>query len=248
MVGATVKPTYFRPGTLHVDDGTTHPRPLSEDEEGEEWVLVDGTPASCVQIGLFHLFRDRPPIDLVLSGPNYGRNTTALFALSSGTIGGAMEGACCGKKAIALSYAFQSRDHDPKIIAEASAHSAKVIAYLVENWASEADLYTVNVPLVAGVASAKIMYTDMLANRWSSSCFDAVDAPEELTAEGADAQELAIRQRGEGTPRNNSGAQTPSRTTHKHFKWAPKFADVYKSVEDNAPGNDGWTVREGMTR
>jgi tubulin--tyrosine ligase len=48
-------------------------------------------------------------VDLVLSGPNFGRNTTAIFALSSGTIGGALEGAVCGKKAIALSYAFDSR-------------------------------------------------------------------------------------------------------------------------------------------
>lgn len=66
MVGATVKPSYFRPGTLHNDDGTTHERPLSSSEEGEEWVLVDGTPASCVQIGLFHFYQDRGPVDLVM--------------------------------------------------------------------------------------------------------------------------------------------------------------------------------------
>lgn len=76
------------------------------------YVLIPGTPATCTQLGLFHhdvLFPDftagtgtsnsdvsHSPIDLVLSGPNYGRNTTAAFALSSGTIGGAMEGAICG--------------------------------------------------------------------------------------------------------------------------------------------------------
>src|SRR6187402_2000245 len=55
IIGQTVKPTYFRPGTLHKDDGTTHSRPLATgSKEQEEWVLVDGTPASCVQIGLYH--------------------------------------------------------------------------------------------------------------------------------------------------------------------------------------------------
>ncbi len=66
MVGATVKPSYFRPGTLHKDDGTVHERPLPSDAEGEEWVLVDGTPASCVQIGLFHFYQDRRKVDLVM--------------------------------------------------------------------------------------------------------------------------------------------------------------------------------------
>jgi hypothetical protein len=35
---------------------------------------------------------------------------------------------------------------------------------------------------------------------------------------------------------------------HKHFKWAPNLGDVYRSVEENAPGNDGWAVKEQMTR
>lgn len=66
LVGQTVTPSYFRPGTLHTDDGTTHPRPRADG--GEEWILVDGTPASCVQIGLNHYFKEKGPIDLVISG------------------------------------------------------------------------------------------------------------------------------------------------------------------------------------
>ena len=145
IVGQTLTPTYFRPGTLHKDDGMTASR--SYDDEKEEWVLVDGTPASCVQIGLFHEFQDRGPVDLVLSGPNYGRNTTAVFALSSGTIGGAMEGAMCGKKSIALSYAFDSRDHDPEVISAASKLSTKLIEKLVNGWPEDVHLYSINVPI-----------------------------------------------------------------------------------------------------
>ncbi|KAL1958252.1 hypothetical protein VTO42DRAFT_4760 [Malbranchea cinnamomea] len=248
LVGATVKPTYFRPGTLHHDDGTIHNLPRdAEEEDGDEWILIDSTPASCVQIGLFHYFQDRGPVDLVVSGPNYGRNTTAVFSLSSGTIGGAMEAAVCGVKAIALSFAFSSRDHDPVVIAEATRHSVRLIEHLYKNWGQDVDLYSINVPLEPGVSSNKILYTNVLDNRWTSgSCFEAIDA--ESSGEGPDLQEQHLRQQGEldasqgGRPR-----ESKSKYPHKHFKWAPKFADVYKSVENSAPGNDGWAVKEGMT-
>ena len=113
FVGQVTKPTYFRPGTIHEDDGVTSQTPAGPNEKVEEWILIDGTPASCAQLGLFHFFQERGPVELVISGPNYGRNSTSLFSLSSGTIGGAMEAAVCAKKSIALSFAFYSRDHYP---------------------------------------------------------------------------------------------------------------------------------------
>ncbi|OJD18091.1 5'/3'-nucleotidase SurE [Emergomyces pasteurianus Ep9510] len=258
LVGATVKPTYFRPGTLHKDDGTIHHLPRGSDGEndskepgGNEWILIDSTPASCVQIGLFHYFKDRGPINLVISGPNYGRNSTAVFALSSGTIGGALEAAVCGYKAIALSYAFSSRDHDPIVIAEASRHSVRLIGHLYENWEENVDFYSINVPLELGVSDSKILYTNVLDNRWTSgSCFEAIDA--EQSGEGPDLQEQKLRQAGEvdaGIGKGNgmgTGTTTPGHR-HMHFKWAPKFSDVYKSVELSPPGNDGWAVKEGIT-
>ncbi|KAH8695357.1 putative acid phosphatase [Talaromyces proteolyticus] len=256
IVGASVKPTYFRPGTLHHDDGTIHQLPRGydgddSDEDGDEWVLIDSTPASCVQIGLYHYFQNRGPVDLVVSGPNYGRNTTALFALSSGTVGGAMEAAVCGKRAIALSFAFSSRNHDPIIIAEASKHSVRVIEYLHSHWDDGVDLYTVNVPLEPGVSENKVLYTHMLDNRWTSgSCFEAINATE--SGEQAGLQEQHLREKGESklTGIESSGSQTPRKNPfleHKHFKWAPNFTDVYRSVEESKDGNDGWVVKEGMT-
>ena len=253
MIGASVKPTYFRPGTLHQEDGTTHHLPRGSDGEpddgGDEWILIDSTPASCVQIGLYHYFQERGPIDLVVSGPNYGRNTTALFALSSGTIGGAMEGAVCGKHSIALSYAFSSRNHDPVVIAEASRHSVKLIEYLCANWADGVDLYSVNVPLEPGVSQNKILYTDMLINKWSSgSCFQ-VAAPAAADDPELDEQRLRIASETTGQkPDLPSDKPSQTRFQHKHFKWAPSLQDVYRSVEENPPGNDGWTVKEQMTR
>lgn len=251
-----MKPTYFRPGTLHQEDGTIHHLPRGSDGEpddgGDEWILIDSTPASCVQIGLFHYFQERGPIDVVVSGPNYGRNSTALFALSSGTIGGAMEGAVCGKPSIALSYAFSSRNHDPVVIAEASKHSVKLIEYLCANWADGVDLYSINVPLEPGVSQNKVLYTDMLINKWASgSCFQVAD-PATGGEPELEEQRLRIQSELEGQKPDASAANGDkpghTRFQHKHFRWAPNFQDVYRSVEESEPGNDGWAVKEQMTR
>jgi tubulin--tyrosine ligase len=224
---------------------------------------VDSTPASCVQIGLFHYFEKRGPIDLVISGPNYGRNTTAVFSLSSGTIGGAMEAAVCGKRSIALSYAFFDRNHDPDIIAGASNLSAKLIQHLYDNWDPNTHLYSVNVPLVENVGEKKILYTDVLQNGWrSGSCFQVIEVPSEED-DGAVEAEAAMRKAeekigkrelaGGGPPSGtDSGRDTPvgqphARYSHKHFKWAPQFKDVYQCVEDSKGENDGWAVAQGFT-
>ena len=243
MIGQTVKPTYFRPGTVHEDDGTTHARPAPAGSQQEEWILVDGTPASCVQIGLYHFFQDKGPIDLVVSGPNYGRNSTAVFSLSSGTLGGALEAAVCKKKAIAISYAFFSRNHDPEIIAGASKRSVQLIDYLYKNWDDNVDLYSVNVPLVEDVENRKVLWTNMLQNYWGpKSCFEEVDDEEDN-----DEREESIRKQEDSAASANSTHQS-SGHKHKHFKWSPRFTDVYKSVEEAGPGNDGWAVKEGYTR
>ncbi|KAL7270134.1 putative tubulin--tyrosine ligase pby1 [Rhizina undulata] len=238
LAGRTVTPTYFRPGTLHTDDGTTHSRPRSD--SGEDWVLVDGTPASCVQIGLYHYFQDKGPIDMVISGPNYGRNTTAVFSLSSGTIGGALEGAVCGKRSIALSYAFHNRNHDPVIIKGASEIAVKLIQHLHENWTSGVELYSINIPLIEGInkPETKILYTNILQNSWTGSSFEEMPAEEE--EESAEVKEMVIREGQEGMK-----SVEKKGLKHRKFKWAPKFVDVFRSVELAPPGNDGWAVKEG---
>lgn len=250
MIGQTLKPSYYRPSpNVHGEEsqGTTHERP-SPDGDVEEWVLIDGTPASCVQIGVNHFFQDRGPIDLVVSGPNYGRNTTAVFALSSGTLGGALEAAVCKRKAIAVSFAFFSRNHDPVIIEGACRHSVKVIETLYKQWPTDGstDLYSVNVPLVEDVEKNKTLWTDMLQNYWSEgSCFEEIDGEA-----GTEREEEAEIREGPGGE-VDAEKQPPSGKkghTHKHFKWAPRFHDVYKSVEESSPGNDGWAVKEGQTR
>ena len=261
MIGQTVKPLYYRPppDSDPASVGTTHTRPAAS-ADVEEWVLVDGTPASCVQIGLYHFFASRGPVDLVVSGPNYGRNTTAVFALSSGTLGGALEAAVCKRKAVALSYAFFSRNHDPVIISGATRHSVRVIEALVKQWPTDGsvDLYSVNVPLFEGVESHKTVWTGVLQNYWGEgSCFQEVEGSvgdeeeeEERIRQGEEVDAGGEVNGSNGEQNGSSGAsgEAASGHTHKHFKWAPKFTDVYKSVDEAGPGNDGWAVKEGQTR
>lgn len=245
-MGAVVNPTYFRPGTLHKDDGTVHNLPLPADSPAEEWILVDGTPASCVQIGLFHFFKDKGPVDMVVSGPNYGRNTTAVFGLSSGTLGGAMEAAVCRKKAVALSYAFFSRNHDPAIIASATKISVRLVEHLYSHWNQEVDVYSINVPLVPDVDTHKILYTNMLQNYWSAgSSFREAEVDAEDESPAKDEQDIRTKETKAGgdTSMPPQAIQKP-----KCFKWAPKFSDVYRSVEESSPGNDGWAIQQGHIR
>lgn len=272
MIGQTVKPTYYRPSkTSWVEAPPSEQTPGLEEQEGtrhevpsppgteEEWVLVNGTPASCVQVGLRSYFHERGPVDLVVSGPNYGRNTTAVFALSSGTLGAALEAAVCRVRSIALSYAFFSRNHDPVIIREATAHSVRVIQALWDQWPAggdELDLYSVNVPLVEGVSGNKTVFTAMMQNYWGEGgCFEEIDAEADADA---NLEEERIREQqidgasaakdGAAAAAAASGNPHATKHAHKHFKWSPNFAGVYKSVEASGPGNDGWTVRQGQTR
>lgn len=243
-MGQITKPTYFRPGSLHHDDGIIHDRPSAAGTD-EEWILINGTPATCAQLGLYHFFQEKSPVDIVVSGPNYGRNCTSLFSLSSGTIGGAMEAAACKKKAIALSFAFDSRDHDPLIIKAACRHSVKLIEHLFNNWVHDVDLYSINVPLREGVENRKILYTDVLKNYWSAGgSYQEVDADDEMT--NPERQEQEIRR--SEVPVISKSPEPKTTHTHRHFKWAPKFSDIHKSVDISAPGNDGWAVKEGYTR
>lgn len=133
----------------------------------QQWTLVNSTPAACADIGIHHLSRD--PVDLVISGPNFGKNSLSLYSLTSGTIGAAMEAVTHGYRAIALSYAFNDTRHDHNVLREAAKLSVAIIRGLWEKW-GEADLYTVNVPLIETLNAAKtrVKYAPILSNTWGS--------------------------------------------------------------------------------
>lgn len=153
-----------------------------------------------------------------------------------------MEAASFRKKAVALSFAFNSREHDPNLIAGACRQSAKIIEHLCDNWVQDVDLYSINVPVVDGVEQHKILYTDILQNYWSSgTSFKEIDASEDTNP---DNREMEIRQ---GAETGGEGPKEP-RTKQRHFQWAPKFSDITQSIEDSPAGNDGWAVKNDYSR
>ncbi|MEM7254074.1 MAG: 5'/3'-nucleotidase SurE [Pseudomonadota bacterium] len=69
---------------------------------------ITGTPADCVNLALHNLVNE--PVDAVISGINIGRNTGLGFMLSSGTVGGCIEGNIAGIPGLALSQEFERDD------------------------------------------------------------------------------------------------------------------------------------------
>jgi 5'-nucleotidase len=97
-----VAPEMERSGVSHC---ISYTRPMRLVEIGPRRYAVEGNPADCVIVGIHHILRDVRP-DLVLSGVNAGHNV-AEDTVYSGTVGGAMEAALQGVKAIALSQYYR---------------------------------------------------------------------------------------------------------------------------------------------
>ena len=129
------------------------------------------------------------------------------------------------------------------MIAGACRHSVKLIEHLYQNWDSDVDLYSCNVPLVTDVENRKIFITHALQNYWTSgSSFEEIQPTE--GDENPEDGEREIRESGGSVLTN----ENQSRSEHCHFKWAPKFADIQKSIDASAEGNDGWAISQRYTR
>ena len=164
----------------------------------------------------------------------------------------------CGFKSIALSYAYKTTNHNWDIVNSATDISVRLIEHLYKNWPeneSVVDVYSINVPLEEIIANAKVLYTNILQNQWlSGSCFNEISEQDEL--KDAERREVEIRkQEGkasasediqESTTASKSSTSSNGKRT---FKWAPKFADVYKTVDmKGEDSNDGWVIKEGNIR
>ncbi|CCH59096.1 hypothetical protein TBLA_0B02540 [Henningerozyma blattae CBS 6284] len=142
-------------------------KPLPKDTI--EWVLINGTPASCANIGLYKLCLKK--FDLLISGPNVGKNTSAAYITSSGTVGAALESVICSDtKAIAISWAYYNGVQvvDSAVMEIASARSIEVLQYLLSNWDQNYDLYSINIPLTHELNfDTKVKYAPIWENRWT---------------------------------------------------------------------------------
>lgn len=123
--------------------------------EGHDVFAINGSPADCVQIGLYHLMEKRP--DLVVSGINVGPNIGNAMILSSGTVGAAMEGAIDGTVSVAASLVVpedEPIDYFNPASYKYFKNAAKIVARLVgliENMdlPKGLDVISINIPFGA---------------------------------------------------------------------------------------------------
>lgn len=87
---------------------------------------VDGSPADCVKLALNQIVRPDEPVDLVVSGLNYGANV-GINVFYSGTVAGAIEAAFYNLPAIAVSAAMD----EPWMVDAAGDWAMKVINQLL---------------------------------------------------------------------------------------------------------------------
>ncbi|KAF8872128.1 survival protein sure-like phosphatase/nucleotidase [Gymnopilus junonius] len=242
------KGNYFYPKEDGNGEISPHPRPL-EDGELAEWILLDGTPATCANIALHNLFNDG--IDLVISGPNLGRNTSSAFALSSGTIGAAMSASLSKKRSIALSYGTVVHPTPSAYFEPAHELSCRIINYLWNNWGQddcgirhgEVDLYSINIPLIENILSdegLKISWTTMWRNSYGR-LFKSISMLDDRSAKAAGPDALDDSQSLIFVPRSNSEGNN-----QLLFKWAPEIAGLITPSLDSLPvGSDGWALHQG---
>ncbi|KAF7320320.1 Sure-like protein [Mycena kentingensis (nom. inval.)] len=209
---------YFYPKASNPFEGEVSPssRPLKEDERAE-WILLDGTPSTCVNVSLHNLYPGQ--IDLVISGPNFGRNSSAL------------DGALAKTRSIALSCGTVLHPTPDSLIPPAHALAYRIVEELLTNWgrddgglrSGEVDLYSVNIPLIPDLLaeqSLKVMWTSMWRNHYGR-LFKPVSSPSENVQSDA-ASTLA-------------------------FKFSPAMDGLLQPDESLVPeGSDGWALLKGM--
>ncbi|KAI0078901.1 sure-like protein [Panus rudis PR-1116 ss-1] len=245
-----VKGRYYYPrGPDGFGETSETSRPLKEGEVAE-WVLLDATPATCANIGLHNLWPGQ--IDLLISGPNLGRNSSAAFALSSGTIGAALSSSLSKIRSIAISYGTVLHPTPTEYFDPAHKLGARIIQHLVENWGTdseglrdgEVDLYNINIPMVPALLTEEglpIYWTRMWRNSYGRLFkAHAVTKPATSPAgpDSLDADPFPTSAPGESTQQGDSGPLT--------FKFAPDMTHLINPTKSMLPvGSDGWAISQG---
>ena len=98
---------------------------------------IGGTPADCVKLGLMRLC---PDCEAVVSGINCGYNAGSDI-LYSGTVAAAMEGAICGRPALAVSQPYDRKDYTP-----AAQLAVRVFAQMMERGMEPGSMLNLNYP------------------------------------------------------------------------------------------------------
>ncbi len=105
---------------------------------------LTGTPADCVNYGIY---RAKKRHHLVVSGMNVGSNTSLGHHLSSGTVGGAVEGLIAGVRAIAVSAPYANEPRTPDSFVQALKIFPKLLYHFLLDPPTGIKMLSVNIPL-----------------------------------------------------------------------------------------------------
>ncbi|KXN90003.1 putative tubulin--tyrosine ligase PBY1 [Leucoagaricus sp. SymC.cos] len=252
------KGSYFYPQKNGQGETADTSRPLKDEElvgpissQHAEWILLDGTPATCANIALHNLWPGQ--IDLVISGPNLGRNTSAAFTLSSGTIGAALSSSLSKIRSIALSYGTVAYPTPTSYHAPAHRLGCRVIEHLWHNWGEdqyglrdgEVDLYSINIPLIEGLLSQeglKVCWTNIWRNTYGRlfKNVSAEQSPEQAQSD------VVITSGEKGEAKTTAVGPSPTEAGNLLFKWAPEMKSLITPTLSDLPvGSDGWAIYHG---
>ncbi|EAU93004.2 cytoplasm protein [Coprinopsis cinerea okayama7 len=238
---------YFYPREDGNGEQSPKSRPLKPGELAE-WILLDGTPATCANVALHNLYPGQ--IDLVVSGPNLGRNTSAAFALSSGTIGAALSSSLSKVRSIALSYGTVVHPTPTTYFEPAHRIGCRIIQHLWHNWGSddcglrngEVDLYSVNIPLIEDILSEeglKVYWTTMWRNSYGRLFKDVSSRRKSI--DGA-----TVNPAGPDAATSPQTAVKPIDEEGLLFKWAPEMRGLIQPLSDELPvGSDAYAIHTG---
>ncbi|BGP12731.1 hypothetical protein JCM10213_008869 [Rhodosporidiobolus nylandii] len=258
LIAQEVKGTYYYPAGEDGTEGEERELPKKEGErkEGEvEMVLLDGTPATCANIALHNLF-PKDSFDVVISGPNFGRNTSTAFALSSGTLGAALSASLSGTKAIAVSFGLMEGYKPPPkdVVDQAVRLTADVVKRLCEEgWKEKGvDVYSVNVPLLpAIVTSPEIRWTTMARTNYGALFHSTASRTASKDAGGPAAVPEPTSPEGgkdsiEGTGDEQLLVKSEHYSTPLRFKFAPDLGSlVNPNPADLVDGTDKHALHAG---
>jgi len=183
-----------------------------------------------------------------------GRNTSAAFSLSSGTIGAALSSSLSKIRSIAISYGTVVHPTPAAYCEPAHRTGSRIIEHLWHNWGEdqgglrdgEVDLYSVNIPLIEGLLSEeglKICWTTFWRNTYGR-LFKNVSA--EHSPHQTQSNAIITSGQGEGEAHTTATGPSPTETGGLLFKWAPDMKDLITPPPSLLPvGSDGWAIDQG---
>jgi len=195
-----------------------------------------------VNIALHNLYPNQ--IQLVISGPNLGRNSSAAFALSSGTIGAAMSASLSRIPSIAVSYGTVIHPTPATFHTPAHALACRIIGDLWSKWVEnetqfrDVGLFNINIPMIPRLLSSEglpVYWTTLWRNSYGR-----------LFEEHSNKPIKNVLEAGPDSDRTSSQVLPDGDKSGLVFRFAPDFQSIINPDAKLLPeGCDAWALAQG---